>query len=64
MATLRIFIEMDNEAFAESETQEVARILRKFSDIITDNGYRIECYDGDKLHDINGNTVGQIKVID
>lgn len=66
--TTKIQIDMNNEAFAEDPSAEVARILRTLAnDIRRDsigelidigpdgNGYKI-------LRDINGNTVGDFSV--
>lgn len=57
----KVTIEIDtvNSAFkeddeAETEGQEIARILRKFADEIEDRYYP------EKLRDINGNTVGKV----
>lgn len=49
---VRITIKTDNDAFVESPTGEIARILRKLAqDIETDGGFG-------PVMDINGNKVG------
>jgi hypothetical protein len=62
MSTFKLFIEMDNEAFQESETREVARILRRIATELENTRYGINAYDREKLRDYNGNTVGAITV--
>lgn len=57
MPTLKITIEMDNAAFAETPMSEVGRILRTYARTIE--------YDGEPnatLRDYNGNIVGDARV--
>jgi len=56
-----IKIDMDNAAFEDDNTGEIARILRELADRITRGG---ELLPGDRenLRDINGNTVGAAAV--
>jgi hypothetical protein len=52
--TLTIKIDMDNEAFAESNGQEVSRILVEFAG----RGWDFVIHDSGRLRDINGNSCG------
>lgn len=64
MATLKIEIEMDNEAFSDGNAgREVRRILRHSEDKISTVIQYLDS-DGEKLRDVNGNTVGFAKVED
>jgi len=60
MPTLKITMEMDNEAFTECNGSEAARILRKAADMMDGSEWHIGDYF--KLRDFNGNTVGEAKV--
>lgn len=57
---MRVTIEIkcDNAAFGSDPQFEVARILRKLSDNLEDNGMG----DEELLFDINGNYVGALSV--
>jgi hypothetical protein len=59
--TLRIIIRMDNDAFAEAEGQETARILEllaeEYKDMLVIPRERLPLFDG------NGNTVGEATVL-
>jgi len=57
---ITIIIDTDNEAFDDGidGTTEVSRILRQLSTDI----YANEMLQGSKLTDINGNTVGEVKI--
>ena len=57
MATIRIEIETDNEAFTDDPRAELARILRGYAHRL-DMGGTIDY----RLHDSNGNTVGKVVV--
>ena len=60
---LTIEINMDNAAFGESWTWEAGRILRSALQKLEEAGaYAPDAEWGSKLRDINGNTVGQMKV--
>jgi hypothetical protein len=61
---ITVTIETGNAAFDENESGEVARILRVAAAIVIEAGYPLDRADGSKLHDINGNKVGKIKVED
>lgn len=52
---LTVFIETDNDAFAEDASTEAARLLRKAADQI-ERGYLSK-----NLIDINGNSVGKFE---
>ena len=54
-----IEVEMNNAAFGDAPTLELARILRKLADDIEQSR---ELRDLPLLRDINGNTVGWIDV--
>jgi len=56
MATIRICIEVDNEAFAEAGAAEAARILRALADTYEQND-TVNLFK--QLRDINGNRVGE-----
>lgn len=53
-----ITIECDNAAFDETPAVEVARILQRYAAKLREAYQLEEC----KLRDVNGNTVGQVKV--
>ena len=57
--TITITIKMDNEAFGEYPGPELARILRKFADDVEAEAVSLN---NQRLWDINGNTVGAVKV--
>lgn len=61
---LRIEINLDAESTSNSETgdHEIARILRDAGDRIVTHGYSARSIP--ILHDINGNTIGRIEVIE
>lgn len=58
---MRIMIDMrcDNAAFDPDPNAEVARILRELADRVEDS----RLYD-QVLHDVNGNQVGTLKVVE
>jgi hypothetical protein len=56
---ITIKIKCDNAAFEDCAGSEVARILRKYADSIEG----MEPEDG-PLHDVNGNRVGQVDILD
>lgn len=57
MEQVLITIDTENDAFEDAPASEVARILRAAADRIEQEG------DGDfPLMDINGNTVGAVKI--
>jgi len=58
MRVLTIDIELENEAFQPYANPEISRILRKIAD-----AYSSETSRPSIIRDINGNTVGAIKVI-
>lgn len=60
MMKAKIKIQMDNSAFAEEPTIELARILYDLS--IKIDGESWEHVDNLKLRDINGNTVGVLEI--
>ncbi len=69
MPTLRVAIELDNDAFCDSAALECARLLRKIARTMGDVGSGFGPYDllemfGDPnaLRDSNGNTVGTYRV--
>lgn len=56
--TLKIEINMDNDAFTARAGDEAARILRQIAD-------RMEepyAFDGFSIRDVNGNRVGKVNV--
>ena len=61
--SITIKIEMNNSAFSKEESYypeyEVARILQEFAHDISEDGFMA---DGYKLHDINGNVCGSVKL--
>ena len=57
----RITINMDNAAFDEFPHEELSRILAKLARDIGEYGMNPSLR-GMTLHDINGNTVGEIKI--
>ena len=64
MTTLRISINTDNSAFADENLgSEISRILKSYANAIEsvidpDTSWELET----RLRDINGNTVGQVKL--
>ena len=64
MTTLNISINTDNSAFeSENLGSEISRILKSYANAIEsvidpDTSWELET----KLRDINGNTVGQVKL--
>jgi hypothetical protein len=64
---ITITIATDNAAFEDNPAPEVARILHKLSgEIRTSSGNTADHFqrdfDGEKLRDYNGNTVGQVEI--
>lgn len=57
---LKIEIKMDNEAFQPDPRAEVFRILQAIADMVDDHG--IYAHDARKIQDVNGNTVGTVRV--
>jgi hypothetical protein len=58
---VRIEIACDNAAFADGDSgTEVARILRELAEVV--EGEELERGRGSRLRDINGNTVGEMRV--
>jgi len=57
---VEITINIENAAFEENGSSEVARILRKLADDYENDGFYIYEY----LHDINGNVVGKTALED
>jgi hypothetical protein len=55
---ITITIETGNDAFAESPTAEIARILRDVADDFEKNGLPVPV-----LRDINGNFCGEVKIV-
>jgi len=55
---ITITINTDNAAFEGAEVEEVSRILSELGWKIEDNAYIDNC----SLKDINGNTVGYVKI--
>ena len=60
MTTLRIDINIDNDAFGEVPGDEACRILKDYANLI---GF-LGDLPNKTLKDINGNTVGSATVID
>jgi len=64
MTTLNISINTDNSAFADENLgSEISRILKSYANAIEsvidpDTSWELET----RLRDINGNTVGQVKL--
>ena len=64
MTTLKISINTDNAAFADENLgSEISRILKSYANAIEsvidpDTSWELET----RLRDINGNTVGQVKL--
>mgnify|MGYP005685866183 FL=1 len=64
MTTLKISINTDNSAFADENLgSEISRILKSYANAIEsvidpDTSWELET----RLKDINGNTVGQVKL--
>jgi hypothetical protein len=59
MRSIIIRIATDNATFHEDGGAEVARILRELADRLAERGLR-EC--ASPLRDINGNTVGTVRI--
>ena len=59
MATFSLKIETDNAAFENDTGREIARILWKLARYIENEPLRGLDHNSGKLHDINGNTVGE-----
>jgi hypothetical protein len=59
MSALTITLNTDNEAFETHAEYEVARILRELADRIESGDIDD---DGASIHDVNGNTIGQLTV--
>jgi hypothetical protein len=57
---LTITINLDNEAFAPEPGEEVSRILNRVRRELADR--HLADLDGLNLQDLNGNTVGSVKV--
>lgn len=63
MASFNVQIRTNNDAFRHGDLgTEVARILRKLADRVDGLQSTLEPVDGAKLFDINGNSVGSVKV--
>ena len=69
MATLRVAIELDNDAFCDRAALECARILRRIARVMGDVGSPmgpdalLEMFgEPNALRDSNGNTVGTYRV--
>lgn len=60
---LKIEIRMDNAAFEESQGIESARILAKLAKNLAEESYCMAVLDC-PLFDLNGNRVGEAKVIE
>lgn len=61
MRRLKIEIELNGtDALVQSTDREVARILRRLGDRITDDGVGIEGINCTRLMDANGNAVGEV----
>lgn len=59
-----IFINTGNEAFAEAPGVEVSRILEDLANRLVQAGVELNDIAGLKLRDINGNHVGEVKVVE
>ena len=57
--TFTCTIDMGNEAFADFPGMELARILRRLAAAMDETDASEDC---GKLHDINGNTVGEYDI--
>ena len=57
--TFTCTIRMDNEAFGDFPGEELARILRRLAAAMDETD---ASEDRGKLHDINGNTVGEYSI--
>lgn len=64
MANITITLNTDNEAFTENESNEVSRILKHLAEGFRCVDYSINELEGRRLSDINGNTVGRVRVIE
>jgi hypothetical protein len=58
---LKIEIVMDNDAFAECNGTEAARILREIAERF--DGEQLRRHDLRPLRDVNGNRVGEAKIV-
>jgi len=59
MSHLKIYLKMDNAAFAEgNRNYEVARILRAYADELVDAGEHVGALEAN-FYDLNGNYVGE-----
>lgn len=56
---ITITINTDNDAFADNPKAEVRRIL---AELFKSGGGLLRTFDGKKLLDANGNTVGKVEV--
>ena len=61
---ITITIECDNDAFQPTPERELGRILRRLAGDLDHFTERYVVLDDMKLRDINGNTVGIVKVTD
>lgn len=59
----KVTIDCDNAAFGDDPAIEVARILRELSQEV-DDGTPVPPRGAKRLHDFNGNRVGEAKWID
>ena len=66
MSLDQIHIEIDNDAFSDGNAgREVERILNSIVRQTSSNdktGWKLNCL-SPKLRDINGNTVGEVKIV-
>jgi hypothetical protein len=60
MKELRININLDNDAFQQEGSAEIARILHKLADYYEDM-YEVAAVR--RLFDVNGNSVGKAEII-
>ncbi len=58
---ITITINTDNEAFVGQPKEEVRRIL---GELFKPGGGLLRTWDGRKLLDVNGNTVGKVEITD
>lgn len=61
---LRLSIRTKNAAFENHKSSEVARILRDLADRLDNADLTYPQLDGTLLRDLNGNTVGNVRVTD
>lgn len=59
---ITITIDTDNEAFSPSPLFEAGRILGKLADEWQHTTFDAPSFNGHRLRDINGNTVGKVTV--